>query len=114
MDGTLPEQSQVRFGFQEFWPKAYDAFPLFWEVCPRVLDAANSVIFCGYEKTDSRDKVIINLGIFAITSFSEITTLVGNGLGQGAIKIARSMLEIVINAEFLRQFPEHVDDYIDY
>jgi hypothetical protein len=79
-----------------------------------VLDAANSVVFCGYEKTDAREKVIINLGIFAITSLSEITTLVGNGLGHGAMKIARSMLEITINAEFLRQFPEHVNDYIDY
>jgi len=30
------------------------------------------------------------------------------------MKIARSMLEIAINAEFLRQFPEYVDNYIDY
>lgn len=105
---------EVGFGFQHFWPKTYEAFPRFWEVYPRLLDALNSLISRGYEKTDAREKVIINLGIFAGTCLSEINTLVGNGLGQGAIKIARSMLEIAINAEFLRLFPEQVDDYIDW
>jgi hypothetical protein len=39
---------------------------------------------------------------------------VGNGLGFGAMKIARSMLEIAINAEFLRLSPEFLDDYLDW
>jgi hypothetical protein len=105
---------RVSFGFQNFWIKAYEAFPRFWEVYPRLSESVDSLISRRYENLELLQQVIINLGILAGTSLAEITTLVGNGLGHGAVKIARSMLEVVINAEFLRQFPEHLNDYLDW
>jgi hypothetical protein len=44
-------------------------------------------------------------------SFVEVITLVGNGLGHGAMRILRSLLETAINIEFLRQKPEAFEDY---
>jgi hypothetical protein len=105
---------EVSFGYQYFWPKAYDAFPQFWEVYPRLGEAIDSLIARGYKNVGSLQKVTINLGILAGTSLVEIVSLVGNGLGHGALKIARSMLEISINAEFLRLFPDQVDNYLDW
>jgi Family of unknown function (DUF5677) len=105
---------EVSFGFHDFWQTAYQAFPRFWEVYPRLLEAINSLVWRKYGETNPLQHIIINLGIVGATSLSEITTLAGNGLGPGAMKIARSMLETAINAEFLRRFPEHLDDYFDW
>jgi hypothetical protein len=105
---------EVSFGFHDFWQTAYEAFPRFWEVYPRLLEAINSLVWRNYGETNPLQHIIINLGIVGATSLSEITTLAGNGLGLGAMKIARSMLESAINAEFLRKFPEHLKDYFDW
>ena len=105
----------VSFGFEDFWSVAHEAFPRFWEAYPRLLESINSVVVIrAYPKVDQLQMTSINLGMVAATCLSEITTLVGNGLGVGAMKIARSMLETVVNAEFLRRFPEHLDDYYDW
>jgi len=105
---------EVSFGFEDFWPVAHQAFPKFWEVMPRLVDSMNSLLARGYERVDPIHKVTINLGILAATSLTETMTLVGNGLGSGAMKIARAMLECAINAEYLRRFPAELDDYLDW
>jgi hypothetical protein len=105
---------EVSFGFEDFWPIAHQAFPKFWEVMPRLVDSMNSLLARGYASVDPIHKVTINLGILAATSLTETMTLVGNGLGSGAMKIARAMLECAINAEYLRRFPAELDDYLDW
>lgn len=102
------------FGFETFWTTAFGAFPRFWDVYPRLSEALSSVVYAEYHDVGSLQKVTLNLGILGGIALNEISTLVGNGLGFGALKIARSMLEIAINAEFLRLFPEHLDDYLDW
>jgi uncharacterized protein DUF5677 len=44
----------------------------------------------------------------------ELVTLAGNGLGQGAMKIARTLMETVINADYLRQYPAELDAYLNW
>jgi Family of unknown function (DUF5677) len=44
----------------------------------------------------------------------ELLILVGNGAGLGAMKIARGMFETSVMAEYLRQVPTEIDDYIAY
>jgi hypothetical protein len=105
---------EVSFGFEDFWPIAHQAFPKFWEIMPRLVDSMNSLLARGYASVDPIHKVTINLGILAATSLTETMTLVGNGLGHGAMKIARAMLECAINAEYLRRFPAELDDYMDW
>lgn len=105
---------EVSFGFERFWRTAYDAFPRFWEVMPRVVDSLDSLIARGYANVDPIHKVIINLGILTAGSLAETVLLVGNGFGHGAMKITRAMLESAINAEFLRRFPSELDNYLDW
>ena len=114
MPGENASDHSVSFGFEGFWKTAYEAFPRFWEVYPRLTKAFDGLIAKGYQNVGPLEKVTLNLGILAATSLAEVSVLVGNGLGHGGLKIARSMLEISINAEFLRLFPGQVDDYIDW
>lgn len=44
----------------------------------------------------------------------ELVTLAGNGLGQGALKICRTMMETAVNADYLRQNPAELDDYLQW
>jgi hypothetical protein len=44
----------------------------------------------------------------------ELVTLAGNGLGHGAMKIARTLMETVINAEYLRQCPAELEAYLNW
>lgn len=44
----------------------------------------------------------------------ELLTLVGHGAGLGAMKIARGMFESAVMAEYLRQTPEEIEDYVEY
>jgi Family of unknown function (DUF5677) len=44
----------------------------------------------------------------------ELLTLVGHGAGLGAMKIARGMFESAVMAEYLRQFPAEIEDYVEY
>ncbi len=58
--------------------------------------------------------MILNLGILAGISAYELVTLAGNGFGQGAMKIARTVMETAINAEYLRRFPNECDLYLNW
>jgi hypothetical protein len=102
----------VVFGNPEFWQKAHDAFPKFFEVVFRVNEALNSLTTRAYAGVEPYQKVILNLGMLTGTSMTELIALVGNGFGRGAMKIARGMLETAINAEYLRRFPAECNDYL--
>jgi len=96
----------VEFGHPEFWGQAYASFPKFFEVIPRAGDALNGLtMHRRYENVNPWEKVIFNLGLLTGFSVMELITLVGNGFGPGAMKIARTILESSINAEYLRLFP---------
>jgi hypothetical protein len=105
----------VEFGHPEFWGQAYASFPKFFEVIPRAGDALNGLtMHRRYENVNPWEKVIFNLGLLTGFSVMELITLVGNGFGLGAMKIARTILESSINAEYLRLFPEECDDYLEW
>jgi hypothetical protein len=56
----------------------------------------------------------MNLLILVATGMWEVVTLVGNGMGHGAMKIVRGVVESAINAEYLRQFPDQVEKYMEW
>jgi hypothetical protein len=47
-------------------------------------------------------------------SFGALITLALNGYGHDAVRIARGMYEAAVNATFLEQHPEEIDDYLDF
>ena len=106
------ESGSPIFGMPEFWEKAHASFPKFFEVAPRIQDATNKLVGAGYTEVEPVQKVILNLCMLTSVSMMELTTLVGNGMGHGAMKIARSMLEYSINAEYLRMEPKAGEDFL--
>ncbi|SRR6266513_3203528 len=104
----------VEFGFPEF------ARTIFAEYGPALILAhehshlANKMI--GALPTHmTRDQVVINMLVrMTTTGWIELLLLIGNGAGLGAMKIARGMFEGAVMAEYLRQTPDEIDDYIEY
>jgi len=58
--------------------------------------------------------VIYALVRMTTTGWVELLILVCNGAGLGAMKIARGMFETAVMAEYLRQVPAEIEDYIQY
>ena len=108
----LPER--VIFGYPEMGPKVYSEFKPFLLVLPRLNDALNRVINAAYPNPEPHQSIILKLGELSMMSMLELVTLVGNGLGQGAFKILRSMLEYGVNAEYIRQTPAEAEDYKEW
>jgi hypothetical protein len=103
-----------RFGVPEFAKEINAAYPHFFEVLPRVSAALNDLTSRACEKPEPVHRVILNLGLLAGISMVELVTLAGNGLGQGAMKITRTLMETAVNAEYLRQNPKELDAYLGW
>src|SRR5271167_919702 len=105
---------QVRFGFPEYWEHAYQQYSAFLERAPRLQDALNGVTNRAYQNVGPLEKVILNLSMLVGVGLAEVVTLVCNGLGLGAMKVVRGMIENAINAEYLRLNPTECDDYMEW
>lgn len=109
----MDSRVHIQFGHPEFWRTVHDAYPRFFEVHERLKLSFNTI--AKPRTFQNRDqKVILNLCLLAGVAMEELVTLVGNGLGIGAMKIARNLLELSINAEYLRANPGLIDDFIDW
>jgi hypothetical protein len=102
------------FGFQNFWEQAYKENEQFFQNIVGVQDAVNHLTSRAYEDVTPSQKVILNLAMLVGTGMIEVVTLVGNGMGQGAMKIVRGLIENAINAEYLRRNPSECDNYLDW
>jgi hypothetical protein len=58
--------------------------------------------------------IVGHLVAAAVNSYGALLTLVLNGYGHDAMKIARSMYEAEINIFWLKSHPEDVNDFLDY
>lgn len=111
---VMATNPQVIFGTPEFAKVVQAKFPRLFEVLPRLTAALNDLTGRACEHPEPNQRVILNLGLLAGISMVELVTLAGNGLGQGAMKIARTLMETVINAEYLRQCPAELDAYLKW
>lgn len=104
----------VVFGYPEYGVEVHKAFPKFFEVIPRLTDSLNDLTGRAHPNPEPYHRVILNLGILTAVSMFELVTLAGNGFGLGAMKIARTVMETAINAEYLRRFPAECDLYLNW
>jgi hypothetical protein len=102
------------FGFRGFWPVVEAEFPKFFEVSPKTLTALHSVTDREYPKPEPHQRAILNLSMLAGISVSAIVTLTVNGMGHGAMRELRSLLETSINTEYLRLRPAEFEDYKEW
>jgi hypothetical protein len=102
------------FAFADFFPTVEREYPRFFEVGQHALDAMHSVADRPYEDPAPHQRAILNLSMLAGVAFVEVIILTGNGLGSGAMRILRSLLEMGINIEFFRLRPEAFEDYKEW
>ena len=101
-------------GFPEFHDSVVQRHPVFFETVPALQRALNDLTGGGYKEISSKHHLILNLGILAGVTMMELILLAMNGFGPGAIKAARSLLEVSVTAEYLRLHPEHYEDFIEF
>lgn len=110
----MSDRHALVFGHPEFSSTIQAQFPRLFEVLPRVQAALNDLTGRACDNPQPHQRVILNLGILAGISMSELVTLAGNGLGQGAMKITRTLMETVVNAEYLRRYPPELECYLGW
>ena len=89
-------------GFPEFHQTVFEAFTRFFAALPALQTALNDLIDEGHDAISAHDHLILNLGILAGTTLTEVVLLGTNGFGPGAMKAARSLLEASVTAEYLQ------------
>ena len=104
-------ESRRVFGFPQFWPVVEREYARFFEVGPKTLTAMHSITDRAYSQLEPYQRAILNLSMVAGITFIEIVTLTVNGLGHGAMRNLRTLLEISINTEYLRLCPAEFEDY---
>jgi hypothetical protein len=113
-DNARPESMRRVFGFPDFAPTVEAEYPRFFEVGQRALNAMHSVADRDYPAPEPHQRAILNLSMLAGIALVEVVTLTVNGLGHGAMRTMRSLLETAINTEYFRQHPESFDDYREW
>jgi hypothetical protein len=105
---------QPVFANQDFWPEVVKRHPEFFERIGRLQEAVRNIVNPAYEALDGNQRLQMNLLILVATGTAEVVTLVGNGMGHGAMKIVRGIIENAINAEYVRRFPEQGEKYLEW
>lgn len=111
---TTSPTPEIIFGNKEFWPEVVKKHPEFFQRIGRLQEAVRNLVDPAYEALDGSQRLQMNLLILVATGMWEVVILVGNGMGHGAMKIVRGVVENAINAEYLRQFPDQVEKYMEW
>ncbi len=115
MSGQPQTDKKVVFGFPEFWERVHAEYSVFFEAAFELEGLAKGVLSAAEKKAaEPVEKVVLMLTRVTVIGMNELVTLAGNGCGPGAMKIARGMFESALFAEYLRQNPTEVNDYIDF
>lgn len=110
----MNDERKLQFGHPEFWQEAVRENRGFYAIAPRLQAAINGVTCQEYSSLQVHQSLILNFAMLAGLSATEVITLVGNGMGQGTMKIVRNLLETAINAEYFRKYPEQAQLYLDW
>jgi hypothetical protein len=99
-------------GFPEFWQKAHDKYPNAFKAIHDLMLIQQAIFLKSL--SEPLHKVIRHLSKITMNSLGALTTLVLNGYGNDAMKIARGMFENAINVCYLQKYPAELDNFMDY
>ncbi|SRR5258708_5400297 len=108
------QAKEIVIGWPDFWLDVQGTYPRFFEVAHKLSPALHSVVDRAYPSLEAYKRAILNLSMLAGITMTEVITLAANGLGQGAMKCTRTLLETSINTEYLRLNPTEFDDYKEW
>ena len=109
-----PNAGTIAFGNRDFWPEVVERYREFFSRAGRLQSAVRSVVDPAYEGLDGYQQLQMNMLMLTAIGMVEVLTLVGNGMGHGAMKIVRGVLENAINMEYMRRFPEQAEKYLEW
>jgi len=110
----MTNTDEMVFGFPEFAATVFAAHGPELRLAYTHSQLANKMFAALPTRMKKQQIVIYMLVRMTTTGWVELLTLVGHGAGLGAIKIARGMFESAVMAEYLRQFPAEMQDYVEY
>ena len=87
---------------------------LFLQKASKFEEAVASIVDPARPAVDHDQYLIVVLLQLVAIGMNEVVTLVGNGMGHGAMKIVRGMVENAINAEYIRIFPGQGEKYSEW
>ena len=102
------------FAFPNLWDAAYKNHADVYRAIDKVQLVANNLIAATKGSTVELVQLMRALTSINITSMSDVLILTGNGRGTGAMKVARSMYEVSVTAEYLEKNPNETDLYLDF
>lgn len=110
----MTDAEVIEFGFRDFAPTLFAAYGPALRLAEAHSHFANEMLAALPAEIKIEQAVIYVLVRMTTTGWVELLTLVGNGAGLGAMKIGRGMFETAVMAEYLRQVPDEIDDYLEY
>jgi hypothetical protein len=102
----------VAAGFPEMCQPVYEKYKLFFDCAHKLQPIVSDMM-----KTPIQGQLLQVVGCMVAAtanSYGALLTLVLNGFGHDAMKIARSLFEIELNILRLRANPEELADFLDY
>lgn len=102
----------VEIGFPEFRYRIYQQYPVAFEKCKELVDVANE--FWSKPVSSPYPQVVGRICCIVCNSLGGLVTLVLNGYGNDAMKIARSMFEAAVTVSYLKRHPGQFQDYWDF
>ena len=102
------------FAFPDLWDAAYKKHADIFQAIDKVQLVAHDLITATKDSTVELVQLMRALTAINVNSMSDAVILVGNGRGAGAIKVARSMYEVSVTAEYLENNPNEADLFLDF
>src|SRR5262249_14385171 len=99
-------------GFKDFWETAYNEFPHFFGCVASLTALINKIRKAPVEGVPAR--VIHSMACLVSNSFGSLLILALNGYGHDAMRVTRSMFEILVNAKYIELRPTEAQDYVDF
>lgn len=108
----MDQPEVIAVGFREFWQPVYDKYRGFFDCALKLAPIVSDMI-----KTPVGGQLLQIVGHLvgaAANSYGALLTLVLNGFGLDAMKIARSIYETELNILWLKNHPDDLADFLDY
>src|ERR1700677_1417359 len=103
---------QIVSGFPEMWTPVYNKYKLFFDCAAKLAPITTEMIRKPVQ--GPLFQIVGRMAAAAANTHGALLTLVLNGYGHDAMKLARSLFEIELNIVRPKAHPEEIDDFVDY
>jgi hypothetical protein len=111
-EGMEETPCQIIAGFPEMWTPVWNKYKLFFGCAVKLAPITTEMI-----RTPVQGRLLQIIGRMAAAAANThgaLLTLVLNGYGHDAMKLARSLFEIELNIVRLKAHPEEIEDFLGY